>query len=65
MLRTEQLDDRGHRVVSLPVAEAESVYRIPPPFVPSGGLVCNNCGFVRLHALLPLSIDPKEKGGVP
>lgn len=36
-------------------------------YIPSAALVCNNCGFIRLHSLVALKIDPDQassKGNV-
>lgn len=48
------------RVVTVTIQEGEG-YSVPPPFVPSLGMLCNNCGYIRLHALKALDIDVKDK----
>lgn len=33
---------------------------LPAPGVPVSAAICNNCGFVRLHALGPLGLLPAD-----
>ena len=33
---------------------------LPAPGVPVSAAICNNCGFVRLHALNPLGLLPPD-----
>ena len=33
---------------------------LPAPGVPVSASICNNCGFVRLHALAPLGLLPAD-----
>jgi uncharacterized Zn finger protein len=48
------------QVVSVQIADINGGVRLPAPFIPSAGLICNSCGFVRVHALLQLGIDLEE-----
>jgi len=47
--------------VSVQITDLSGTVRIPPPQVPSAGLVCNNCGNIRLFALGVLNLLPSEK----
>lgn len=35
----------------------------PAPGIPTVVMICNNCGYIRLHALAPLGLIPKENEG--
>ncbi len=35
---------------------------IPAPGIPVAAMICNNCGNLRLHALGPLDMLPKQEG---
>jgi hypothetical protein len=52
---------------------APAVARLPAPnhplipdtqTIPCAVLICNNCGFVRMHALLPLGLPNLGVGGL-
>ena len=51
------------QAVSVQLTDLSGGFRIPPPQVPSAGLVCNNCGNIRLFALgaLGISFEQGEK----
>lgn len=46
------------QAVSIQVTDLSGSWQIPPPQIPSGGLVCNNCGNIRLFALAALGMLP-------
>lgn len=46
--------------VSVQITDLSGSFRIPPPQVPSAGLICNNCGNVRLFALGVLNLLPEQ-----
>ena len=35
---------------------------LPPPQIPTGAMICNDCGNVRIFALGVLDLLPKDKG---
>lgn len=47
--------------VSLHLSDMSGKYSIPPPQVPTGGLVCSKCGNVRLFALGALGLLAEKK----
>jgi hypothetical protein len=47
------------QAVSIQVTDLSGAFSIPPPQIPSAGLVCNNCGNIRLFALGALGLLPK------
>jgi hypothetical protein len=49
------------QAVSVQITDLSGNLRIPAPQVPSAGLVCNNCGNIRLFALGVLNLLPKEE----
>ncbi len=44
--------------VTAPIGDLSGAIRIPQPQIPCAGLICNNCGNLRLFALGALGIDP-------
>jgi hypothetical protein len=52
-------------VISVQIASFDGSVRLPAPFIPSAGLVCSHCGYIRLHTLpaLNIKISDLEKGG--
>ena len=46
------------QAVSIQVTDLSGAWQIPPPQIPSGGLICNNCGNIRLFALGALGLLP-------
>ena len=44
-------------IVSITVAPSGDSYPIPAPFVPTAGMICNNCGHIRFHSLGALGIN--------
>jgi hypothetical protein len=46
------------QAVSIQVTDLSGTWQLPPPQIPSGGLVCNNCGNIRLFALGVLGLLP-------
>ena len=48
------------QAVSVLITDLGGPFTIPPPQIPSAGLVCNNCGYVRLFALGVLGLLPSE-----
>ena len=46
------------QAVSVQVTDLSGNWQMPPPQIPSGGLVCNNCGNIRLFALGVLGLLP-------
>jgi hypothetical protein len=44
--------------VSVQITDLSGGFMIPPPQIPSAGLVCNNCGNIRLFALGALGLLP-------
>lgn len=46
------------QAVSVQVTDLSGAWRMPPPQIPAGGLVCNNCGNIRLFALGVLGLLP-------
>lgn len=51
------------QAVSAPVSDLSGNFRLPQPQIPCAGLICNNCGNLRLFALGALGVDinPKKK----
>ncbi len=49
------------QAVSVQITDLSGSVRIPAPEVPSAGLVCNNCGNIRLFALGVLNLLPKDE----
>ena len=49
------------QAVSIPVSDLSGNFRIPQPQIPCAGLICNNCGNLRLFALGALGIETKPK----
>ena len=47
------------QAVSLQITDLSGTFSIPSPQIPSAGLVCNNCGNIRLFALGALGLLPK------
>ncbi|MDA2929323.1 hypothetical protein MYX84_05145 [Acidobacteria bacterium AH-259-O06] len=45
------------QVIAVPVLDNDGLFVLPPPQIPSAGLVCNNCGNIRFFALAALGID--------
>jgi ribosomal protein L32 len=52
-------------IVSITVAASDGGYRVPPPFVPAAGVICNNCGHIRFHSLAALGIGLEEEQPPP
>jgi hypothetical protein len=50
------------QAVSILITDLSGGFQLPPPQIPSGGLVCNNCGNIRLFALGALGLLPKADG---
>lgn len=50
------------QAVSVQITDLSGTFRVPPPQIPSAGLVCNNCGNIRLFALAALDLLPKPEG---
>jgi hypothetical protein len=48
------------QAVSAPISDLTGGVRIPQPQVPCAGLICNNCGNLRLFALGALGINVKH-----
>ncbi len=46
------------QAVSVQVTDLSGSWQMPPPQIPSGGLVCNNCGNIRIFALGVLGLLP-------
>ncbi|MFH1642790.1 MAG: hypothetical protein ABIC04_07895 [Nanoarchaeota archaeon] len=42
--------------VALTIINPDGRFSLPPPHIPSGALICNNCGNIRLISLLALGI---------
>lgn len=38
------------------------INRLPAPGIPAAAMICNNCGFVRHHALGALGMLPDSEG---
>ena len=51
------------KAIALNITDLSGGVRIPPPQIPTGAIICNNCGNVRFFALGVLDLLPKEKGG--
>ncbi len=51
------------QAVSAPISDLSGGMRIPQPQIPCAGLICNNCGNLRLFALgaLGIEVNPKKK----
>jgi hypothetical protein len=49
------------QAVSILITDLSGSVRIPAPQVPSAGMVCNNCGNIRLFALGVLNLLPKDE----
>lgn len=47
------------QAVSVQITDLSGRFSIPPPQIPSAGLVCNHCGNIRLLALGVLGLLPK------
>lgn len=50
------------QAVSVQITDLSGGFSIPPPQIPSAGLVCNHCGNIRLLALGVLGLLPKAEG---
>jgi hypothetical protein len=50
------------QAVSIQVTDLSGSVSIPPPQIPSAGLVCNNCGNIRLFALGALGLLARPEG---
>lgn len=48
------------QAVSIQITDLSGAFSIPPPQIPSAGLVCNNCGNIRLFALAALGLLPTD-----
>jgi len=73
----EKLQERGARIqceicnqntwavvdqaISLQITDLSPSFKIPAPQIPSAGMVCNNCGNVRLFALGALNLLPESE----
>lgn len=53
------------QAVSAPISDLSGGVRIPQPQIPCAGLICNNCGNLRMFALgaLGIEINTGEKDG--
>lgn len=51
------------QAISVQITDLSGALRIPPPQIPCAGLVCNNCGNLRLFALGALRLLPEAEGG--
>lgn len=49
------------QAVSVQITDLSGGFTIPPPQIPCAGLVCNNCGNLRLFALGALDLLPKAE----
>ena len=50
------------QAVLLTISKLEGGMLIPPPSIPCGGLICNNCGNVRMFALGALGLlEPRKQ----
>ena len=49
------------QAISAPISDLTGNLRISQPQVPCAGLICNNCGNLRLFALGALGIDINKK----
>lgn len=47
------------RAISLNLTDLSGSFSIPPAQIPTAGVMCNNCGNVRLFALGALGLLPK------
>jgi hypothetical protein len=47
-------------VISLQIASTDGSIRLPAPFIPSVGVVCSHCGYIRLHTLSALNINIED-----
>jgi len=47
------------QAISVLITDLSGGFRVPPPQLPSAGLVCNNCGNIRLFALGALGLLPE------
>lgn len=50
------------QAVSLHITDLSGSYKIPPPQIPSAGLICKRCGNIRIFALGALDLLPDTKG---
>jgi len=50
-----------NQAVSVLITDLSGGFMLPPPQIPSAGLVCNNCGNIRLFALGALGLLPKPE----
>lgn len=46
------------QAVSVQITDLSGSFQIPPPQIPSAGLICNNCGNIRLFSLAVLRLLP-------
>jgi hypothetical protein len=51
------------QAISVQITDLSGGVRLPAPQIPSAGLVCNNCGNLRLFALGALGISVTSEGG--
>ena len=51
------------QAVSVQITDLSGTFVVPPPQIPSAGVVCNNCGNIRLFALVSLGLLPKPERG--
>ncbi|MBM3300634.1 MAG: hypothetical protein FJY85_11835 [Deltaproteobacteria bacterium] len=51
------------QAVSIQITDISGAYRLPPPQIPCAGLVCNNCGNLRLFVLGALELLPGQPSG--
>jgi hypothetical protein len=46
------------QAVSIQITDLSGSWTIPPPQIPAAGLICNNCGNIRLFAFGALGLLP-------
>ncbi|MDK2756425.1 MAG: hypothetical protein KYX66_06785 [Blastomonas fulva] len=49
-------------MLRLPIFEQGNIISMPGPAIPAYIMLCNNCGFIRMHSVAV--VDPKAMGGM-
>lgn len=49
------------KVVAITISEDHG-FTVPPPHIPVAAMICNHCGFVRIHSLIVLDLLDKQQG---
>ncbi|WP_208280134.1 hypothetical protein [Massilia oculi] len=55
------IGDEDH-TISLMALHKTSGFAIPPPSIPVAAIACNNCGYIRCHALGLIATWKAQKG---